>query len=316
MESKSKLKRDLLSKDIRIKRKAVRQLFELEEAWVLELFKKLLSDNDIWFQSKALNAYKRYAANKEHLHDLIQTKNQSCQRVAAELLQKIPDESAAEILIKSKDSQTKKNAAKCLVRKEKWRQSFLEDESPIIRAVGIEHTENDEILIETLDDEHPLPVLSSISKIKLKNLKIKEPEIKRLLERDHERITASISDIILDSFPHLFQQLIQKSNEKILSDIAIKIHGNKEFYLKVKEHAPHLLPRVLRNQNEMNALEFRLNCIFDENLDPLIRAKLIEQFPQKNHQYSANLEVLSTHEDDLIRITTNNLLDSFETTSG
>ena len=112
MESKSKLKRDLSSKDIRIKRKAVRQLFEIGEVWILELFKTLLSDNDIWFQSKALNAYKEYATYKEHLHDLIQTKNESFQRVAADLLQRIPDESAAEILIKSHDSQTKKNAAK------------------------------------------------------------------------------------------------------------------------------------------------------------------------------------------------------------
>ena len=38
MESKSKLKRDLSSKDIRIKRKAVRQLFEIGEVWILELF--------------------------------------------------------------------------------------------------------------------------------------------------------------------------------------------------------------------------------------------------------------------------------------
>ena len=67
-----------------------------------------MSDNDIWFQSKALNAYKEYSTHKEHLHDLIQTKNESCQRVAADLLQRIPDESAAEILIKSQDSQTKK----------------------------------------------------------------------------------------------------------------------------------------------------------------------------------------------------------------
>ena len=38
MESKSKLKRDLSSKDIRLKRKAVRQLFEIGEVWILELF--------------------------------------------------------------------------------------------------------------------------------------------------------------------------------------------------------------------------------------------------------------------------------------
>ena len=63
MESKSKLKRDLSSKDIRIKRKAVRQLFEIGEVWILELFKTLLSDNDIWFQSKALNA-KSVVVNK------------------------------------------------------------------------------------------------------------------------------------------------------------------------------------------------------------------------------------------------------------
>tara|TARA_B100000674_G_scaffold126622_1_gene97435 strand:+ start:5144 stop:6094 length:951 start_codon:yes stop_codon:yes gene_type:complete len=316
MESKSKLKRDLSSKDIRIKRKAVRQLFEIGEVWILELFKTLLSDNDIWFQSKALNAYKEYATHKEHLHDLIQTKNESCQRVAADLLQRIPDESAAEILIKSQDSQTKKNAAKSLAKDVKWRQIFLEDESPVIRAVAIEHTEDDDILIETLDDEHPLPVISSIGEIKRKNLEINESTVKRLLQKDHERITASISDIILDSFPHLFRELIQSSNERILSDIATNIHGNSEFYSKVKEHAPLLLPRVLRNQNDTNALDFRLKCIFDEKIDPFIRAKLIEQFPHKKHEYSEKIEPLSTHDDDLIRITTNNLLDSFKTTSG
>ncbi|MED5350795.1 MAG: hypothetical protein VYB50_04830, partial [Candidatus Thermoplasmatota archaeon] len=179
-----------------------------------------------------------------------------------------------------------------------------------------EHTEDDNILIETLDDENPLPVISSIGEIKRRNLEINESTVKRLLQRDHERITASISDIILDSFPHLFQELIQSSNERILSDIATKIHGNTEFYSKVKEHAPLLLPRVLRNQNDTNALDFRLKCISDEKLDPLIRAKLIEQFPHKKYEYSEKIEPLSTHDDDLIRITTNNLLDSFKTTSG
>ncbi|DAC48456.1 MAG TPA: hypothetical protein D7H92_03255, partial [Candidatus Poseidoniales archaeon] len=53
----------LKHRDIRTRRRAVRTLFEHDDPNVLEAFKPLLDDEDGWFVSKALDAYRQWAAH-------------------------------------------------------------------------------------------------------------------------------------------------------------------------------------------------------------------------------------------------------------
>ena len=50
--------------DVRQRRRAVRHLFELDDAEALDGFVKLLEDPDPWFRDKALEAIDRWAASK------------------------------------------------------------------------------------------------------------------------------------------------------------------------------------------------------------------------------------------------------------
>ena len=55
----------LKHRDIRTRRRAVRTLFEHDDPSVLEAFKPLLDDNDTWFVSKALDAYRMWGFSRE-----------------------------------------------------------------------------------------------------------------------------------------------------------------------------------------------------------------------------------------------------------
>ena len=51
--------------DVRQRRRAVRHLFELDDAEALSGFIKLLEDPDPWFREKAMEAIDRWAASKD-----------------------------------------------------------------------------------------------------------------------------------------------------------------------------------------------------------------------------------------------------------
>ena len=57
----------LKHRDIRTRRRAVRTLFEHDDAAVLEAFRPLLDDQDSWFISKALDAYRMWGLSLIHI---------------------------------------------------------------------------------------------------------------------------------------------------------------------------------------------------------------------------------------------------------
>jgi hypothetical protein len=55
----------LNNRDVRQRRRAVRHLFEMDDAEALQGFVGLLEDSDPWFREKAMDAVKRWAASKD-----------------------------------------------------------------------------------------------------------------------------------------------------------------------------------------------------------------------------------------------------------
>ena len=53
--------KNLSSKDVSKRRKAIRMLFESDDENNLQYFSKLITDDDPWFRSKAYEAYKMWA---------------------------------------------------------------------------------------------------------------------------------------------------------------------------------------------------------------------------------------------------------------
>ena len=78
----------LKHRDIRIRRRAVRTLFEHDDPSVLEAFKPLLDDEDTWFVSKALDAYRTWGviSGGQAIEVLLSHRNLDVRRAGANLL--------------------------------------------------------------------------------------------------------------------------------------------------------------------------------------------------------------------------------------
>ena len=81
---------NLNSKDDRKKRRAVRELFELDDENNLSSFIPLLDDKDSWYRSKALEAFRMWSIRLDasHLEPLINHNNLDYNRAAANLLER------------------------------------------------------------------------------------------------------------------------------------------------------------------------------------------------------------------------------------
>ena len=89
----------LTNKDVKIRRRAVRALFDEDDPRALSGFVKLLDDQDFWFRNKALDAHRKWATTAEELEPLM-TNNK---RLVAEMLEKIPNREIATKLLEEED---------------------------------------------------------------------------------------------------------------------------------------------------------------------------------------------------------------------
>ena len=110
----------LKHRDIRTRRRAVRTLFEHDDAAVLEAFKPLLDDQDSWFVSKALDAYRMWGitAGSEAISVLLRHSNLDVRRAGANLLTPL-GEAGKELAIEAltdEDGVVQRKAAKALLR--------------------------------------------------------------------------------------------------------------------------------------------------------------------------------------------------------
>ena len=97
----------LKSRDERKKRRAVRELFEIDNEDNLESFIPLLDDKDNWYRTKSLDAFKTWAKRRDltTLEVLINHQNLAYNRVAANMLLsfKAEDSKLAKILFEKDD---------------------------------------------------------------------------------------------------------------------------------------------------------------------------------------------------------------------
>ena len=100
----------LTNKDVKIRRRAVRALFEEDDPSALRGFVKLLDDPDFWFRNKELDAHRKLATSAEELEPLMANNK----RLVAEMLEKIPDKDIATKLLFEDDHVIRCFAAKIL----------------------------------------------------------------------------------------------------------------------------------------------------------------------------------------------------------
>ena len=89
----------LSNKDVKIRRRAVRLLFEENNPRALTGFVKLLEDSDFWFRNKSLDAHRKWANTADDLLPLLGNHK----RLVAELLQRIDAPEIALSLLEKED---------------------------------------------------------------------------------------------------------------------------------------------------------------------------------------------------------------------
>ena len=150
----------LSNKDVKIRRKAVRLLFEENNPRALTGFVKLLEDSDFWFRNKSLDAHRKWANSADDLLPLLANHK----RLAAELLQRIDAPEVALSLLEEDDHITRSFAAQSLANNEDLHSKFAEDEHHSVRIVAAENSLDEDLVSSLIEDKH-----SSVRRMAISN---------------------------------------------------------------------------------------------------------------------------------------------------
>ncbi|MCH1481957.1 MAG: hypothetical protein L7T81_06950, partial [Candidatus Poseidoniaceae archaeon] len=180
----------LKSRDDRKKRRAVRELFEIDNEGNLESFIPLLNDKDNWYQTKALDAFKTWAKRRDIsiLEVLINHKKIAYNRVAANMLLsfKPEDSKLAKILFEKDDLLCKIKSCEYILKCENQSEFFTlvkNHESPKIRVIALNSQYADSKIVENmLEDESNNVVQAALKKLQDGNIKLSSKSIKSMLE--------------------------------------------------------------------------------------------------------------------------------------
>jgi len=135
----------LRHRDVRTRRRAVRTLFENDDPTALEAFEYLLDDEDSWFVSKALEAYRRWCPSSgiDTLTPLLNHSSVHIRRTGANLLGQFgaDAEQMALLALTDKDHVVQKKAAGSLLQSPTIdaASAMLAHSNEHVRALGITH---------------------------------------------------------------------------------------------------------------------------------------------------------------------------------
>ena len=150
----------LKHRDVRTRRRAVRTLFEHDDPATLEAFESLLDDEDPWFVSKALDAYRQWAQaiGEEAVSTLLNHANLEVRRAGANLLPALGSEGKRLALqaLKDEDAVVQKKGAHALLAYPDGdvAPAMAQHASPVVRTMAMKHPHLPLTVLEAgLDDE-------------------------------------------------------------------------------------------------------------------------------------------------------------------
>ena len=178
--------RQLNNKDVRLRRRAVRKLFELDDPTAIDAFIPLLKDSDEWFRGKALMAIQRWASMKDlNLAEKLSNSKKPEERILACRIAPKVGKSSERILKKMLDDEDN------LVKQNAWKNILNLNDDYIEEAI-----KSSDVGIRVL----------AVDKIQLM-YKIDNDLIKKIFDDDSSRIRKKAINI-LKSKPELYLSLI------------------------------------------------------------------------------------------------------------
>lgn len=297
----------LTNKDVKIRRRAVRALFEEDDPSALRGFVKLLDDPDFWFRNKALDAHRKWATSAEELEPLM-AKNK---RLVAEMLEKIPDKDIAIKLLSEDDNVIRCFAAKVLADSESFHSKFASDEHHSVRIIAAQNSNDEKLISSLINDNHSAVRRAAISTASEKDMNLDERVLKSALNSTDSSLRSLIGSMSVKMGGEILEIASKDSDPKVrksISDALRKEINTVDSRIEnIAKISPEIIVRWLRMRYDSDSNSLRWAMIEDTSLNQRIRSKLIEQMDGRLDINLERLAKITQDESDLVRMAAENL---------
>ena len=312
----------LSHKDIRIRRRALRALFEIDSPSNLEAFAPLLDDKDPWFRSKALDAYRMWAPRLEidSLIVLATHKSIDARRCAANLLEKFTGDtsSVAEILYQSDDNLCRIKASKALIKSDvqgKFTSQLIQSDNERIKVIALssDHISKQQLLSCLSDSSNSIKE-TALNQLSMKNENISEERLSQLLSEGVNPL--AIVQFSVDNGGDTMVRLANISDSKVRKSLVKTL---KEKYnstdddsikLLIENNCYPVLGRWLQGKKDISSDKLRWQIIENEEVDEIERSRLLERLIGRCNEpeiIEKSEELIKSTTSQLLKITAQNL---------
>ena len=301
--------RQLNNKDVRLRRRAVRKLFELDDPTAIDAFIPLLKDSDEWFRGKALMAIQRWASMKDlNLAEKLSNSKKPEERILACRIAPKVGKSSERILKKmldDEDNLVKQNAWKNILNlNDDYIEEAIKSSDVGIRVLAVDKIQlmykiDNDLIKKIFDDDSSRIRKKAINILKSKPELYSSGEfddvIIKIAENDNNiQIDALIMLIESGERNELFIQKIplwlENENSKMIK-LVVESTENKDWgeidwliNTIMSSSNDKLISRMLRRKKSIEADKYRKEILLDEDRNAILRSRVIEDLFGKEQE--------------------------------
>ncbi len=306
----------LSHKDVKIRRKAVRLLFEEDNPNALPGFIPLLEDSDFWFRNKSLDAHRKWAKKPEDLLPLMEVNK----RLVGELLQRIAAPNIALALLEEDDHIARCFAAKSLANSEDLHSQFAKDEHHSVRIIAAENSSDEKLISSLIQDKHSAVRRSAISNAAKNKLSLSQETLDSGLSSSDPALRSLIASLAVNAGGKILEKACRDTNPKVRKAIADTLRNEvtevDERIDLIAKIGPEIIVRWLRSRYDPKASSLRWSMIENNSLNSRIRSKLIEQMDGREDVDRQRLAIISEDDSILVKMAADNLCASIAELEG
>ena len=302
----------LSNKDVKIRRRAVRQLFEEDNPRALIGFVDLLDDSDFWFRNKSLDAHRKWAKNPEDLVPLMKNNK----RLVGELLQRIDAPEIAAELLDEEDHIIRSFAAKSLAKSVDLHPIFADDLHHSIRIIAAENSSDESLISVLIQDKHSAVRKAAIANAVEQKLQLDEKILISGLASSDPSLRSLIATLAVANGGKILEKACKDTNPKVKKSIADTLRNDvdkvDERIENIAKIAPDIIVRWLKSRYDQDSSELRWSMIENNSVNPRLRSKLIEQMEGRSDVDKQRLANLAKGNSILVNVAAKNLSASID----
>lgn len=302
----------LSNKDVKIRRRAVRQLFEEDNPRALIGFVDLLDDSDFWFRNKSLDAHRKWAKNPEDLVPLMKNNK----RLVGELLQRIDAPEIAAELLDEEDHVIRSFAAKSLAKSVDLHPTFADDLHHSVRIIAAENSSDESLISVLIQDKHSAVRKAAIANAVEQKLQLDEKILISGLASSDPSLRSLIATLAVANGGKILEKACKDTNPKVKKSIADTLRTDvdkvDERIENIAKIAPDIIVRWLKSRYDQDSSELRWSMIENNSVNPRLRSKLIEQMEGRSDVNKQRLANLAKGNSILVNVAAKNLSASID----